>query len=304
MRLVIALGGNALLKRGEALTAENQRRNMRAAAEGLARACDGHQVAIVHGNGPQVGLLALEAEAYQAVPPYPLDMLGAETQGMIGYLIAQELRNARPGRAVTALITQTLVAADDPAFGGPSKPIGPAYSTADVAQLRGQHDWTFAPDGVGFRRVVGSPLPLDIVEFEIVEQLFDNNVVTICAGGGGVPVTRDINGALAGAQAVIDKDLAAALLAERLHADRLVILTDVDAVYVDWGQPQANAISRATISQLRSHTFAAGSMAPKVKALCDFVGATGHSGVIGALSKVDDVIAGRAGTTVLPGDTG
>lgn len=300
MRLVIALGGNALLKRGEALSAENQRRNMRAAAAALAQACDDHEVAIVHGNGPQVGLLALEADAYKAAPAYPLDVLGAESQGMIGYVIAQELRNERPTRGVVALLTQTLVDPDDPAFDWPTKPIGPVYARQDVAALAPHGDWSFAPDGDGLRRVVPSPAPTDILELPIIEQMVAAGAVTICAGGGGIPVRRAADGRMEGIEAVIDKDMTAALLAERIGADRLVILTDVDAVYLGWGRPNPTAVREITAAELRRHPFAEGSMAPKVAAACSFAEKSGRRAVIGALDRAQAVLSGGAGTSVLP----
>ncbi|MBS0234682.1 MAG: carbamate kinase [Proteobacteria bacterium] len=298
MRIVIALGGNALLKRCEPLSAENQRRNMRAAADALARACEGHEVAIVHGNGPQVGLLALEADAYKALPPYPLDVLGAESQGMIGYVIAQELRNASPGRPVGALITQTIVDPGDPAFSRPSKPIGPVYNRDEVEALKALHGWTFARDGKAMRRVVPSPKPMEIVELPLIEDLVARGVTVVCAGGGGIPVYRKSDGQLAGVEAVIDKDLAASLLAERIAADRLVILTDVDAVYLDWGKAQQTAIGKITSAELRRHLFADGSMAPKVTAACDFAERTGRPAAIGSLVQAREVLSGQAGTIV------
>jgi carbamate kinase len=300
MRIVIALGGNALLKRGEVLSAENQRRNMREAASALARGCEGHEVAVVHGNGPQVGLLALEADAYKAVPPYPLDMLGAESQGMIGYVIAQELRNARPERAIAALLTQTLVDPADVAFIRPTKPIGPVYSRQEADALHDQHGWDFAPDTAGVRRVVASPRPIEIVELPVIEQLVASGSIVVCAGGGGIPVMREPNGALAGVEAVVDKDLAAALLAERLKADKLAILTDVDAIYVGWGYPDPRPLRQATVRELRGHVFAEGSMGPKVEAVCNFVERTGRPAVIGALAQAEAVLAERAGTIVTP----
>lgn len=299
MRLVIALGGNALLKRGEVLSAENQRRNMRAAADALARACQGHEVAIVHGNGPQVGLLALEAEAYRAVPPYPLDVLGAESQGMIGYVIAQELRNARPGWPVTAVITQTVVDPHDPAFKTPTKPVGPVYAAGDVERLKAEHDWTFAPEGQGIRRVVPSPRPIAFVEQATIERLIAAGETVVCAGGGGIPV-REEGGRYAGVEAVIDKDYAAALLAEQVQADRLVILTDVDAVYVGWDGPSPEPIREIRAAELRRHAFAAGSMGPKVGAACDYVERTGQRASVGALSQAEAVASFQSGTLIAP----
>jgi carbamate kinase len=302
MRIVFALGGNALLKRGEILSAENQRRNMRAAAASLMKACEGHQVAIVHGNGPQVGLLALEADAYPypAVPPYPLDMLGAESQGMIGYVIAQELRNACPDRAVLALLTQTLVDSGDPAFKRPTKPIGPVYSKEDVAGLMKNNGWSFALDGAAMRRVVASPKPVGIMELQWIEQLVASNAITICGGGGGIPVRKTSAGALEGIEAVVDKDLAAALLAQQLGAEKLIILTDVDGVYLNWGTAKQRVIREAHGDDLARQSFSEGSMGPKVEAVCQFVKATGKAAAIGSLDEVERVMAGQSGTLVLP----
>lgn len=297
VRLVVALGGNALLKRGEALSAEVQRRNMRAVAGALARACARHETVIVHGNGPQVGLLALEAEAYKLAPPTPLDVLGAESQGMIGYVVAQELRNAAPERDVAVLMTQAIVDPDDPAFHAPTKPIGPVYPRAEGEALRAR-GWTLAPDGEGLRRVVASPRPIDIVELPTVRRLLETGVLVVCAGGGGVPVGRLPDGRLQGLEAVVDKDLSAALVAARLGAERLVILTDVDGVYSDWGAPTARRIDQATPAMLRALRFPAGSMGPKVEAACQFVEGGQGTAAIGALAEAEAVIAGHAGTQV------
>ena len=297
MRLVAALGGNALLRRGEPLSAEAQRRNMRAVAGALARACAPHETVVVHGNGPQVGLLALEAEAYGHAPPTPLDVLGAESQGMIGYVIAQELRNAAPGREVAALLTQAVVDPEDPAFRAPTKPIGPVYPPAEAAALRAR-GWSLAPDGQGVRRVVASPQPVEIVELAVVESLLGAGALVVCAGGGGVPVRRLADGRLEGVEAVVDKDLSAALLARRLGAERLVILTDVDGVHADWGTPAARRIDQATPALLRAMSFAPGSMGPKVAAAAAFVEAGGGTAAIGALDEAEAVIDGQAGTQV------
>lgn len=297
MRLVVALGGNALLKRGEPLSADAQRRNMRAVAGALARACARHQTVLVHGNGPQVGLLALEAEAYKLAPPTPLDVLGAESQGMIGYVIAQEMRNAAPERDVAVLMTQAVVDPDDPAFHTPTKPIGPIYPLAEGEALRAR-GWTLAADGAGLRRVVASPRPIDIVELPIVQSLLESGALVVCAGGGGVPVGRLADQSLEGLEAVVDKDLSAALLATRLGAERLVILTDVDGVYADWNTPAARRIGQATPAQLRALRFPAGSMGPKVEAACQFVEGGQGTAAIGALTEAEAVIAGHAGTQV------
>lgn len=299
MFTVVALGGNALLKRRQPLTAENQRRNMRAAAASLAVIAQDQPMVIVHGNGPQVGLLALEADAYKAVPAYPLDILGAESQGMIGYVIQQELRNRLPGREVVTLLTQTIVDADDPAFGRPTKPIGPVYAQAEAEALAKQRGWAVAPNGTGLRRVVASPDPVDFVEMPAIRDLVEKGAVVICAGGGGVPVAERDTG-LIGLEAVIDKDLAAALLASMLGAERLVILTDVAGVYRDWGSGRERLMDEVSVSALRGMRFEPGTMAPKVEAACRFVERTGARAMIGSLDKAVDVAEGRSGTWVIP----
>lgn len=291
-----------MLKRGEPLSAANQARNMAMSAIGLAQICAGNEVAIVHGNGPQVGLLALEASLYKDVPPYPFDVLGAESQGMIGYVIAQAMRNALPGRDVAAILTQTLVDKDDPAFERPTKPIGPVYTQAEIAALKPPPDWPFAADGPNLRRVVPSPKPLDIIELPAIKCLVEAGVLTICCGGGGIPVIDD-NRADAirktkGVEAVIDKDLASALLAIKLDADHLIILTDVDGIYVNWTQPDQKLVRSTTVTELQVMKFAEGSMGPKVEAACRFVAETGNPVSIGNLQAASDVMSGKAGTTV------
>jgi carbamate kinase len=295
-RLVVALGGNALLRRGEPAEADTQRRNVAAAAAALAGLADEHELVITHGNGPQVGLLALEADAYDAVKPYPLDVLGAESQGMIGYLIVQALR-AESTASVVALLTEVVVDADDPAFGRPTKPIGPVYTAGEALRVTAEHDWAVAADGEHYRRVVPSPEPREIVEIEAVETLLASGSIVVCAGGGGIPVVR-VGNRLRGVEAVIDKDLTAALLAERLHADRLVILTDVAHVELGWRTPAAAPIAEATTAELRQLEFAAGSMGPKVEAACRFVERNGGDAAIGSLAELEEVAAGRAGTRV------
>ena len=303
-RVVVALGGNALLRRGEPAEAEVQRRNVLAAASALAALARDHELVITHGNGPQVGLLALEADAYKAVSPYPLDVLGAESQGMIGYLLVQALRNElqgneRPGRAVVAVLTQVAVAADDPAFAHPSKPIGPVYSEREARALAEEHGWTIAADGTYFRRVVASPEPKEIVEGDSIELLVGSGAVVVCAGGGGIPVVRE-GSRLRGVEAVIDKDLTAALLAETLGASRLVLATDVDHVERAWGTPAAVPIEQTTPWELRRWSFAAGSMGPKVDAACRFVERTAGTSAIGALSELAALVRGDAGTQIAP----
>lgn len=300
MKLVVALGGNALLRRDQLPTAENQLENIRRAAAQLARVAAEHDLVLTHGNGPQVGLLALQAAAYVKVEAYPLDVLGAQTDGMIGYLLEQELANLLPAtRAVTTLITRVEVDANDPAFQHPSKPIGPVYSKAESERVASERGWTMAADGAGFRRVVASPLPLRVLGLQAIGWLLEHGALVIAAGGGGIPVARAGDGpALHGVEAVIDKDLCSSLLARELQADVLLIVTDVAAVYLDWGQPTQRAIGKVTPQALAVHDFAAGSMGPKVDAARAFVLATGQRAVIGSLDQIEDMLAGRAGTQV------
>ena len=298
MRLVIALGGNALLRRGEAMTAENQRENVRIACAQIARVAPGNELVIAHGNGPQVGLLALQGAAYDAGNPFPLDVLGAQTEGMIGYMIEQELGNLLPFEVPFAtLLTQVEVDGNDPAFSHPSKPIGPVYSREEAERLAAERGWSIAADGDKFRRVVASPRPQRIFEIRPIKWLLEKGSVVICAGGGGIPTLYDGN-QLRGVEAVIDKDLCSALLAERLDADLLVIATDVDAAYIDWGKPGQKAIAQAHPDALQALSFAAGSMGPKVQAACEFARHTGKPAVIGALADIEEIVRGNAGTHV------
>jgi len=303
MLVVVALGGNALLRRGEPLTAENQRANVRRAAAAIAEIVRaGHKVVVCHGNGPQVGLLALQAAAYKPDEAYPLDVLGAETEGMIGYLIEQELENSLPeGPRVATLLTQVEVDPRDPAFRNPTKPVGPVYERAEAERLARARGWSIAPDGDKYRRVVPSPLPRHIPDMAIIRLLVDQDVIVICAGGGGIPVIRRDDGSLIGVEAVIDKDRAGGLLAKEIGADAFLMLTDVDAVYLGWGTPQQRPIRRISPEALRRERFAAGSMGPKVEAACDFVDATGGQAGIGALAQGLAILEGRAGTVVAPG---
>jgi carbamate kinase len=296
-RVVVALGGNALLRRGEPAEAETQRRNVLVAASALAALTDEHELVVTHGNGPQVGLLALEADAYKAVSPYPLDVLGAESQGMIGYLLVQALGNTLAPGAVVGVLTQVVVDPADPAFGRPTKPIGPVYSAAEAQELAAARGWTIAPDGDRHRRVVASPAPREIVEADLVERLVESGAVVVCAGGGGIPVVRT-QGRLRGVEAVIDKDLTAALLAERLGATRLVLATDVAHVERGFGTEAAEPILAATPGELRRLRFAEGSMAPKIEAACRFVERTGGTAAVGALADLGDVVRGAAGTQI------
>ena len=305
MRIVIALGGNALLQRGQPMTAENQRANIRTAAERIARVVPGNEVVVAHGNGPQVGLLALQAAAYQEVPAYPLDVLGAQTEAMIGYVVEQELGNLLPFETPLAtLLTMIEVDPDDPAFQHPTKPIGPVYDAATAQRLVDERGWTIAPDGDGFRRVVASPAPLRIFELRPIQQLLEGGTVVVCAGGGGIPTVYDEQRQLHGVEAVIDKDLASSLLARDLDADLLVIATDVDGVYADWGTPEQRRLGLVSPEDLEGLELPAGSMGPKVRAACGFVRATGRTAVIGSLADIADLVAGTAGTRVRPAEVG
>lgn len=299
MRIVVALGGNALLRRGEPLTAENQRMNIRVATQQIAKIVPGNELVVAHGNGPQVGLLSLQASAYTAVAPYPLDVLGAETEGMIGYIIEQELGNLLPIEMPFAtLLTQVEVDGNDPAFQHPSKPIGPVYSKEEAERLAKEKGWSIAPDGDKFRRVVASPKPKRIFEIRPIKWLLEKGSIVICAGGGGIPTMYDKDGQLQGVEAVIDKDLCSALLAEQLESDLLVIATDVKAAFVDWGKPTQKAIAQAHPDEMEKLGFAAGSMGPKVQAACTFARNTGKVAVIGSLEDIEDIVNGNAGTRI------
>jgi len=302
MRIVLALGGNALLKRGDAMTAAVQRENIRSAAGKIAPLSSQHELVITHGNGPQVGLLALQAACYTQVEPYPLDILDAQTEGMIGYIVEQELRNHLPrDQSCATLLTMIEVHPDDPAFVHPSKFVGPGYNDDEKGIIAREKGWAFEQDGDRWRRVVASPRPQRIVEIKPIRWLLERGVIVICTGGGGIPV---ISGGkegeiLAGIEAVIDKDLASAVLAEELSADLLVMATDVSGVYLDWNSPGARQIQTITPEELKKHQFAPGSMGPKVEAACHFVEHTQKRAAIGALSDIDALISGTAGTQVV-----
>jgi len=298
MRIVVALGGNALLRRGEPMTAENQRANIRSAAAALAElVVAGHSLVITHGNGPQVGLLALQAAA-TPVAPFPLDVLDAESAGMIGYVLQQELGNALRDRLFATVLTQVRVDPLDPAFDRPTKPIGPVYDEPTARRLAAERGWTVAPDNDKWRRVVPSPRPLEILEREVLCFLIDHGVTVICAGGGGIPVIELADGSIAGVEAVIDKDLASALLARQVGADMLLLLTDVDAVYTGWGTPTARALGHVRSADLTAAEFPAGSMGPKVSAAVDFANATGKPAAIGRLADAARIATGNAGTWI------
>jgi carbamate kinase len=303
MRIVVALGGNALLRRGESMNADVQRANVRTAARALVSVAREHQLVISHGNGPQVGLLALQGAAYHAVETYPLDVLGAQTEGMIGYMIEQELGNLLPFEVPFAtLLTMVEVRADDPGFQNPTKFVGPVYEKPEADRIAAEKSWVFKADGEKWRRVVASPMPQRIFEIRPVKWLLDQGTIVVCAGGGGIPTMYETGAdrKLIGVEAVIDKDLCSELLARELSADLLVMLTDADSVYLDWGKPTQRAIRHTSPAALAGVHFATGSMGPKVEAACRFAALTGKPASIGALSDLNRIIEGQAGTTVHP----
>lgn len=303
VRIVAALGGNALLERGEQPDAEVQERHVSQAVAALAPLARGHQLVITHGNGPQVGMLALEsAHNPELSHPYPFDVLGAQTQGMIGYWLARELRAEVPDKQVGCLICQTLVSAADPAFANPTKFVGPGYDEHSAQSLAAEHGWTIGQDGEKWRRVVPSPEPVEILELPLIGALLEADAVVICAGGGGIPVIRPGGTRLRGVDAVIDKDLTSALLAQAIAADALLLLTDVPGVLDGFGTSAARPIERATVAELRGDRLPAGSMGPKVDAACRFVAATGKKAVIGRLDDAEAMFLGKAGTTVVPNE--
>ncbi len=300
MLIVVALGGNALLRRGEPMTAEHQRANIRVAVAALVdliRA--GHSLVITHGNGPQVGLLALQAEASNG-NGFPMDILGAETEGMIGYMIEQELGNLLKNNPIATLLTMARVKATDPAFSHPTKFIGPIYDAATARRLAGERGWRIAADGESWRRVVASPKPLAIVEAKTIALLVNHGVTVICTGGGGIPVIEQADGRLTGIEAVIDKDAASALLARQLNADMLLLLTDVDAVYLDYGTPKAQSLGRIAPEMLSDVRFPPGSMAPKVAAAVQFAKEMGRPAGIGRLEDAAAIARGEKGTLLDP----
>lgn len=298
MRVVIALGGNALLKRGERLESAVQRRNVALAAAAVAAIARSHEVIVTHGNGPQVGLLAMLAESFADVQPYPLDVLGAESEGMIGYLIEQELRSLLPARHIVTLLTQTEVNPNDAAFRHPTKPIGPGFTQTEARRLADKRGWKVVQDGASWRRVVPSPEPLRILELDAIKLLLGSGVLVVCAGGGGIPVTVSPAGVVRGAQAVIDKDLAAALLAHQVNADALLLLTDVSSVYDNWKEKNVQPIRETSPPELRKRKFAPGSMRPKVEAACRFIESGGNFAGIGLLDDATEILLGQRGTIV------
>ena len=294
MRLVVALGGNAISARGEPLTADGQRASIRTAARSLAQLLSaGHELVITHGNGPQVGYLALQGG------PFPLDVLGAETDGMIGYVLQQELDNAyAPERHYATLLTQIEVDPNDPAFESPTKFIGQVHTKETAKKLSAELGWTIGKDGENYRRTVASPRPKRILELDVIRLLLEQSVIVICAGGGGIPVVQKANGTMVGVEAVIDKDHASGLLARALDADGFLMLTDVEGVFSDWGTENKFLIAHATPDDLRQMSFPAGSMGPKIDAACEFVQATGGFAAIGQLCDSLQLVTGESGTRI------
>ena len=299
MRIVVALGGNALLQRGEPTGPATQRNNIAQAVEAIAALASEHEVVVTHGNGPQVGLLALQSAAYSPASPYPLDILGAESEGMIGYLLEQSLDSSLPDRQIATLLTQVEIDPRDPAFARPTKPIGPVYDEESARGLSSARGWLMVADGKGWRRAVASPQPLRILELPTIRLLMEAGVLVVCAGGGGVPVAIDEQKVVRGVEAVIDKDYSAALLAVGLKAEALLLLTDVDGVMSGWGTADARLIRQAEPEALRALDLAAGSMGPKVEAACRFAEQTGHPAAIGPLQRATAVLNGEAGTRIV-----
>ena len=297
--LVIAIGGNALLQRGDVLSAENQYRSISLIADVIGRLAKKYRIALVHGNGPQVGLLALQNLAYQDVPPYPLDILVAESQGMIGYMLTQKLSASQPSQPVSTVLTRVQVDANDPAYQSPSKFIGPVYAPSQQQELEEKYGWIMKPDGDYIRRVVPSPAPKQIMDIEAINLLLSKNHIVICNGGGGIPMVAE-GTSMVGSEAVIDKDLASALLAESLSADHFIILTDADAVYMDWGTPKQRALRSATVQEVAPMAINDGAMGPKLMAVSRFVRHSGKVAHIGALNDIEAILAGTAGTLITP----
>ena len=303
MRIVIALGGNALLKRGQAMTAENQRINVRNAAAAIAPLVADHEIVITHGNGPQVGLLSLQSHAYEQVEPYPLDVLGAETEGMIGYMLEQELGNQLPmDQALATILTMIEVDPGDPAFQNPTKFVGPVYTAEQARRITADKGWIMKADGDSWRKVVPSPRPKRIFEIRPIRWLLEKQVVVICAGGGGIPTAYvpESNRVLEGIEAVIDKDFASELLARELDANLFIMATDVEAVFADWGTPNQRRIATLTPDDIANSSFPAGSMGPKVEAAAQFVRATGQRAAIGSMQDIQEIVAGSKGTSFVP----
>jgi carbamate kinase len=298
-RIVLALGGNALLKRGETADIDTQRANARAAAAAIAPLADDHEIVITHGNGPQVGFLALQQAALPDDRKYPLDVLGAESEGLIGYLLELELRGLLPGRKPATFLTMVEIDPEDPAMARPAKPVGPVYNSGDWQALSAQFGWRGVADGDGMRRVVPSPLPRSILQAETLRDVLAAGGMPICAGGGGIPVFWDRENRLTGVEAVIDKDWTSARLAVEVDADLLVLLTDVDAVYENWGDANASPVPCLSAIDVNALPLPPGSMGPKADAAAWFAETTGNPAAIGALFDAAGVVAGRSGTRIV-----
>ncbi len=295
--IVVAVGGNALLQRGEVMSCDNQKKSIAQTANSLAELSKDYRLVVVHGNGPQVGLLSLQNNAYKDCPPYPFDVLGAETQGMIGYLIQQGLNAAIQDRFTTTILTRIVIDENDPAIADPTKFIGPVYTEEQAKQLAEANQWVVKPDGAYWRRVVPSPSPKEVLEIKAIKDLLENEHLIICGGGGGAPVIEK-DGAYVGFEAVIDKDMTAALIAEEIGAEHLLILTDGSHVCLDWGTPKEEKLENVSVEQMKKYTFPAGSMGPKVDACCLFVEKTKQHGHIGDLSSALAIIEGKTGTHI------
>lgn len=295
--IVIALGGNAICKRNELLSVENQYHNIDATTELIAKLAGKYRVVIVHGNGPQVGLLSLQNTAYKAVPAYPLDILVAETQGMLGYMIGRSLQKHKNVNNVATLLTQVEVDKNDPSFENPTKYVGPVYHLEEEDNLKKQYGWQFKKDGKYLRRVVPSPKPKHILEINVIKKLLNDDTIVICSGGGGIPVIKNKLGYI-GVEAVIDKDHSATQLAIQLKADHLMILTDADAIYENWGSPKQTALHKVNTERLKPLAIDDGAIGPKVKSVIDFVEATGNKAYVGTLTDIEDLMAGNKGTIV------
>lgn len=301
MRIVIALGGNALLRRGELMTASNQRINVRKAAEAIAPLAKDHELIISHGNGPQVGLLALQSSEYSDNEAFPLDVLGAQTEGMIGYMIEQELGNILPfEQPFASILTMVEIDMNDRAFANPTKPIGPGYDKTEAERLMEKNGWIMKQEGKKWRRVVPSPVPKRIFELRPIRWLLEKGTIVICTGGGGIPTVYNEDGKLIGADVVIDKDYAGALLAKELNADMYLMATDADAVYINWGEPGAQALHNVTYNELKEYDFASGSIGPKVISACWFAEKTGKKAAIGSLANLSEMASEKSGTIIFP----
>ncbi len=297
--IVVAIGGNALIEPGRPVDVASQRSRISESARVLAALAEDHRLVITHGSGPQVGVLGLQASTGEAADQVPLDVLDAESMGLIGHLLTEGLSAHLDPATIAVLMTRVEVDAGDPGFDAPTKPIGRWYPPEEGHALATAHGWSVIEGPRGVRRVVASPAPIRIVEIAAIGRLVDAGHVVIAGGGGGIPVVATDHG-LIGVEAVVDKDLTSALIAIELGADRFVVLTDVDAIYRDYDEPEAQAIGRTTAADLRTEVFPPGTMGPKVDAVCWFAERTGNAAAIGAFTEAAAVIAGTSGTTVTP----